>query len=542
MKFNGKLATEDDFSILNKDVDVWYGELPWKRGDKFPTDDIKERANISKTNRLLYENELDTIYNNFLQVIPEIDPIYGYQLRELIARLPYNKTSVEYYAAMICGYTPFVNGSDRVDTILNTVLENSNASSTILAETRSRFLDTHSVYRVYKHKGVAKLQSIPAKNCVAFVDEENTSEISVIVIFNIYKTDKGSDVCEFTEYHEDGVIKKRVFNYSNGTLGREIVELACEGKAFDNVDVSPLIWCRHNTINDSEIYGRDQFRYWDSSLVMAMRELQNLFRAGEKARELMRKVPNSAISKDPVTGRSMFLNRGTIGYDEAATESQNGPDIKYIQPDFGMVQAAINAFDAAMDTVSNSTGLGKVFFGIEKAGSNLSAKSIEAMLYPTRLLVTLVRNELSVFIKDLANKLSIVSGLGEINKADISINWRNSFPYDEKEHTDSIVSRYEKKLISKTDAIVILDDVPLRIAKQRAAELDGISLDGQLELTDSVDEFVEAMAEKNKPDVNTSTEFRESGASELSASDTYNNGDDIDNANAPLWEHQMPFA
>lgn len=61
MKFNGKVVTEDNFSILNTDADVWYGELPWKRGDKFPTGAIKERANLSKTNRLLYDNELDTI-------------------------------------------------------------------------------------------------------------------------------------------------------------------------------------------------------------------------------------------------------------------------------------------------------------------------------------------------------------------------------------------------------------------------------------------------------------------------------------------------
>lgn len=443
---------------------------------------------------------------------------------------------------MICGYAPFVNGSDAVDTILNTVLENSNAASTILTETRSRFLDTHSVYKVYKHNGVAKLQSIPSKNCVAFVDKDNTAEISVVVIFNIYRTVKGSDVCEFTEYHEDGFIRKRVFNYSNGTLGREIEELADEGKAFDDVDVSPIIWCRHNTIDDSEIYGRDQFRYWDSSLVMAMRELQNLFRASEKCREIIRKVPNSAISKDNVTGRSMFLNKGTIGYDEAASENQNGPDIKYVQPDYNMVQAAINAFDAAMDTVSNSTGLGKVFFGIEKAGSNLSAKSIEAMLYPTRLLVTLARNELSTFIKEITNKLSIISGFGEIDRADISINWRNSFPHDEKEHTDSVIARYKEGLLSKVDAIVILDDVPLRIAKQRAAELDGLSVDSQVDIIDCIDDVVESMADTNEADVNTDTELRASGGGESSVSDTYTNGDDIENPNAPLWETQMPFA
>lgn len=536
MNINGSLVTEKNYSILNKNVDIWNGELPFKRGDKFPTKEMRERADISNTNRLLYENDMDEILNTFLTTFIETDPLYGWQLKELMARLPYNKTTVDYYAAMISGFTPFVNGTDKVDTILNTVVENSNLPASILEETRSRFLDQFSVYRMYTWKGTAKLQKLPSKNCVAFVNSKCTNEIEVVVVFNIYKTEFGNDVCEFIEYHDDGKVVKRVFNYSNGILGKELVEKRQEGMAFEGLNISPIIFCRHNVLSSGDIYGCDMFRYWNSSIVMAMRELQNIFRYDERCREIIRQVPNNALDKDNVTGRTLFVNRGTVPYNADADQK---PDMKYVQPDPNMMVALINAFDAAMDTVSNSTGLGKVFFGIEKAGSNISAKSIEAMLYPTRLLVTLIRNELNEFIKEACTKMCAISGLGDIVSSDISINWRNSFPYDEAEHTNAIIERYNAKLLSRADAIVLLDDVPLRIAKQRAAELAGLPVDDDSVTIDRIDTIVEEHVEDSETnDVNTGSEFVESGATDDGDGAEHTNGDDLNNPKGPAWEYE----
>ena len=546
MNINGSIVKETDFGIINRNVDVWYGELPFKRGDKFPTRAMQERADISNTNRLLYENEVDDVVNQILQTLPEMSPIYGYQLREIIARLPYNKTSVEYYTAMIAGLVPFIDTSDNVDAALSYVIDNSNLDKSILDETRSRFLDQFSVFKIYSYNGALKLQKIPSKNCVAFVNSKCTDEIEVVVVFNIYKTEFGNSVCEFIEYHTDGKVVKRVFNYNNGTLGKEIVDKRQEGIAFDGLSISPIIFCRHNTVNSGDVYGIDQFRYWNSSIVMAMRSLQNICRYGEYCREVIRQVPNNAIDKDTTTGRSLFINRGTITYN---SESEQKPDIKYIQPDPDMMAALINEFDAAMDSVSNSTGLGKVFFGIEKAGSNLSAKSLEAMLYPAKLICTLIRNELNAFIKEACVKMCEIAKVGKISQSDISVSWRNSFPVDEVEHTEAVIRRYEAKLLSKTDAIVILNDVPLRIARQKAQELDGKVLSDGDDGNDSgnsdankLDAVISDNINNSETnDVDTGAAFEESGASGVIVGGEHTNGDDLDNPNGPVWEYERPF-
>ena len=535
---NGVYVSEKNYSILEDDVDVWNGELPWKRGSKFPTAKIKERADISHTNRLIYNNDLDKVFNEILQVFPEMDPVWGYQLRELVARLPYNKTSVEYYVAMAAGLTPFINGKDSIDAIVNSVVENTNISSALLSEVRSRFLDQFSVYRMYAYNGTVKAEQLPSKNCVAFVNREHTSEIEVVVVFNIYRAEAGNDICEFIEYHSNGLTVKRVFNYNSGALGREIAELREERQAFDGLEISPIIFCRHNTINDNQIYGVDQFRYWDSAITMAMRCIQNICRYNEKCRELIRKVPDNAVDKDDRTGRSIFINRGTVTYKQ---EAENSPDIKYIQPDPNMMTSLVNALDVAMDSVSNSTGLGKVFFGIEKAGSNLSAKSIEAMMYGTKLSINLIRKELESFIKELCIKASLIAADKVVNSGDISISWRNTLPVDEGEHTNAVIARYKEGLLSREDAIVILDDVPLRIAKQRAAALAGIEA-GENNIERALDEIVETrLSTREEQGVYAGTDFDQSGDAS-GAGVEHRNGDDLDNPEGPVWEWQRPLA
>lgn len=279
---------------------------------------------------------------------------------------------------------------------------------------------------------------------------------------------------------------------------------------------------------------------------MAMRSLQNICRYGEYCREIIRQVPNNAIDKDTTTGRSLFINRGTVTYN---AESEQRPDIKYIQPDPNMMEALINEFDTAMDTVSNSTGLGKVFFGIEKAGSDLSAKSLECMLFPAKLICALARNELNTFIKEACVKMCEIAKIGKISQSDISISWRNSFPVDEVEHTEAVIKRYEAKLLSKTDAIVILNDVPLRIARQKAQELDGIAPGGDggdNGSSNSEANKLDAVISNNidnseTNDVDTGAAFEETGASGVTVGGEHTNGDDLDNPNGPVWEYERPF-
>lgn len=460
---------EDDWSIINSNTDIWEGELPYKKGTKFPTDDIKERASISKTNELIYNNEIEEIATNILSIYPEIDPMYGWQIREIIAKLPYFKNATNAWVGLVSGDAPSVDISDEViDEQIDQILEASNFASTIQNEVRSRFLDIISAYRVDTDlNGKPVIINIRSKNLIIFVNKEYINSIEVCVVWGTYKKD-GQTYIDFVEYHYDGYIKKSTFEYNNEILGDLVSEE--EDHAFGGkYNVSPIIVFKHNVLNDNDVYGTDQYRYWSSSMLAGMREMQNILRIAERTRELIRKVPDSAIKKNNVDGSSVFVNKGTIGYTE--TGEGKSPDIEYVVPEIRM-EEAIQALEKAIDQIAMDTQLGTAFFNINKLGARLSADSIRAALLPARLEAKRISTEMKDSIKELVIKLGLLAGINvEENK--MNLTFYDGFPRDELNDIKAVQIRLESETPSITleDAIMKLDHVSLRIAKQKAAEI-----------------------------------------------------------------------
>lgn len=534
---NGSYETETNFNILSRDSDVWLGELPYKYGDTFPTSAIQERANMEYTNELLYENDIDKVYKSILSVIPETDIINGWQIREIVGRLPYFRNSVENWVALTMGKTPFINIRGALGPEIEKLINRTNIVSVMTEEVRARFLYGFSVYRIYDSDGRAMIERIPSKNVVLFANKEHTSVIEVVVVFNIYKGSTGSSVCEFLEYHRDGLIRKRAFNYSNRKLGREIKDAFSEGYWIEGVQTSPIIVCRHNNINMNDIYGVDQFRYWDASICGAMRALQNMFRAGERCRELIRKVPSSATQKNNITGQTSFINRGVIEYNENAERT---PEVEYVAPDYNMMKAAIDEFEAAMRSVTVDTGLTSVFWSLERAGTNLSAKALEAMLYPTKLRLLMIQNEMSSDIEEIVLKCCRAAGYNDIDETSVSIVWRDAFPKDELEHTKAIMSRLESDhpTLTRKEAIRMLDDISVDAADALVSDI----IAENAEYTAYEETEADSVANDVTPsNVNQTLTANEDAAGGGDGAVDNIGGDDIDNPDAPMWEYQVPF-
>lgn len=466
---NIKYKEESNFNILSKDTKVWQGELPYTTGCSFPTRDIKERANISFTNRLIYQNDTEEIFNYLLSILPETDIMYGYRIKEITSNLPYFMKAVQYWVGLVAGEAPIVDGSDDVDIKVNEIIDNSNWASMIQNEIRSRFLDTISAYRVdVDIQGKPTIVAIEPKNLDVYVSEEFPTSIEVVVVFNIFSKNNNKYV-EFVEYHYDGLIKKTVYEYCGGKLGKHIEELDEETLAFDGkFKMSPIVVFKHNAVGN-EIYGTDQFRYWIPSMISAMRELQNIFRLCEKTRDRVLQVPDSSIRKDPGTGGSYYTNRGVIGVSESNKEVAS--ETRYITPNIPM-EEAIKAFDKAVKCISQDTSLGPVFFDLEKLGTNLSAKSIEAALYPTKLESKRITSEMLPSLKELVVKLCALANI-DLPLTSFNVMMFDGFPKDNKEFTETIQKRLndDNSTITLEDAIQRLDNVPSRQAKQKAKEI-----------------------------------------------------------------------
>lgn len=458
---------EKNYSIVSDDTDIWEGYLPFYEGVSFPTHDIRNRAEISYTNKLIYENNVEEIYNNMISIFPEIDPMYGWQIREIVTQLPYFKNATNAWVGLVAGDAPLVDTNEELDVELSEVIENSNFAETIIDEVRRRFVDTVSAYRIELDlSGKPHITSIDTKNLIIFVNKDMPSSIEVVVVFSIYEGADGGEYVDFVEYHYNGYIKKSTFAYGDGKIGdllEEEEDLAFDGK----YKASPIVIFKHNATGNN-VYGTDQFRYWIPSMLGGMRELQNVFRLGERTREMIRKVPDSAIKKDPVDGSSVFYNKGTIGYQEGGDGS---PDMEYVVPEIRMDEA-VKALESAVKQISMDTQLGIIFYDISVLGSRLSSDSVRASMYPAKLEAKRIITEMKPAVKEMIVKLGYLLNI-ELNPSKLSIEFYDGFPKDALDDVESVQMRLESATPSITleDAIAKLDRIPVRLAKQKAAEI-----------------------------------------------------------------------
>lgn len=465
---NVTFMEEDNYSIIDKDTDVWYGELPYKTGMKFPTPEIKERAMISNTNRLIFENRVDEIYNTLLSVFPETEFMTSQQIREIIMHLPYFKNSTNAWVGLVAGDVPLIDTSNDMDERMAAIIENSNFSEFLQTEVRSRFLDVISAYRVdigLLNKPI--ITAIDTKNLIVFVNKDIINNIEVVVVFSIYKDEEERSKVDFVEYHYNGRIVKTTFEYNNGTLGEKIDSV--ETKAFNGLfEESPIIVFKHNT-SGNKIYGTDQYRYWYPSMVAAMREMQNIFRLGERTREIIRKVPEGAVRLNPSDGSSYFFNRGVISYNDKGDGVS--PDVSYVVPEIRM-EEAVEALKRAVNQVAMDTQLSMAFFDPSSLGSRLSSESLKAAMFPARLEAKRITTEMKKSVIELIKKLAYLGGI-ELHDSKISVEFYDGFPKDELDDIKAVQLRLESDRPSLTleDAIMKLDRVSLRVARQKAREI-----------------------------------------------------------------------
>lgn len=533
-------VAETNWSISPNKSDIWYGELPFKEGDQFPTEEVKERAMVSKTNRLIFDNDVDTIYSNIISIFPEIDPMYGWQVREIITNLPYFKNATNGWVSLIAASAPLVDSNEDYAQSLSQVVEDSNFADIIQTEVRSRFLDEISAYRVdINPLGKPHITCIDTKNLMVFVDEQIPSFIRVVVIFSIYNNEEGKFI-DFVEYHFDGRIVKSTFSYDDNSIGMLVDR--DESEAFEGkFKASPVVVFQHNT-NGNDVYGTDQYRYWSASMLGAMRGLQNVLRLGERTREMIRKVPESAIQKNEADGSSVFFNKGTVSYPDGAEKS---PDIEYVVPEVRIVEA-LKALEASIKQVGIDTQLGLAFYDASVLGSRISADSIKASMFSTVAEAKRMTTEMMSSVKELVVRLGYTAGL-DVSPNKISVTFYDGFPVDETEVVKEVQSRLDpnNQSITLEDAIMKLDKVPLRVAREKAKEIRREQA-LRLEVLNGNNESViaEASVEKIEDEENNnveeqvvveSSELKPSGGSldEEDVNDTSTMVDDT------VWDNQM---
>lgn len=466
---NITIQNEKDFRFINDNIDIWPedGSFPFKPGDKFPTDKLIERANISYTNRLLYNNKYGDVFNSILSVIPEIDSVYAQKIKDIIADLPFFKIVIDAFVSLCISTSPLYDTPDELDQSISDIIERSNMRDTLESIIKSLFLDVVDAYRITTNlNGDPIIEQIPNKNMIIYNHPDYMSSVCCVLVSNVL-----TDKVEFIEYWYDGKIIKRVFNYANGRLGDETSYE--EGAAFGGkYKKSPIVVIRHNTDTVNDTYGHDQLSSWDGAVVALCRTFSNMMRLNERVREIIKVVPESSLSIFH-GGQAAFVNRGVITYSDGQDSSQR-PDVSYVIPEIkANIEACKETLERCIKMLSMSACISPSWFDPEKTGTNLSGKSLQVAMMPTILKSKMIVNSIESSVREIICKLAYTYDI-EVKNSQIDITWFTGiYAEDERETSDIIDTRLKNNTISKEDAIIKIDKVSRRIAKERAAKLSG---------------------------------------------------------------------
>lgn len=457
---------EYNFNILPDDAIIWRGELPFKPGDTFPTDEIKKRASRYKTNTKLYNNELDDVYNTVFSWTDLMsDMVTKRPVQRIVPGLPSFKICTDMWVNLLLATPPKIDGVKKELDSLSSVLENSNFLDALrTAIKHSLFMYGNAVLRVDKLAGGdVKIINMPIKTWIAFVNENDFSSIDVNCFFNIFTRKDDSQVCEFILYHEDGTIIKQQFNYYNGKLG----ELIKEEKTVSSFGLSPIIVFSGNMTTDS-IYGTDLYKYWDASIASCIRAYETLLVLSERSKEITRVLPAGATNTDENSGITYMPNSYAITY----TDIEHPPKVEDIVPSVDLT-SAIEVYKNCLIRLSTDTNLSYVMFDSSVLGSNRSAKALRTSLYPTQLEGEGKLANILLPTKLLIIKIAKLFNL-DISLNDFTVNYKLNIVEDKEEQMRIIQARVgNEPTMTVSDAIVAYDNSSRAVAENTSLELQG---------------------------------------------------------------------
>ena len=470
---NIQLVVEDDFSTVPEGTLIWDGTLPFKQGSKFPTEFIQERANIFKTNDLLYEQKAyDSIFSNIINFNEMLrDAVTNYPILRLIPNLPDYRLVTDTWVDLLGAKSPKIDGTDvAVMSKVSSIVDNSNFAIAFQQAVRgSLLMYGNAVYRVDKQAGgKTKVIEMPIKTWIPLVNEQDITTIDVNCFFNIYKTDR--DYCEFILYHEDGRVEKytHLYNKASKVLG-ELVDYE-EDVAFGGKGVSPIVVFTGQRLGNT-VYGTDSYRKWESSIIACMKAFETILVLLQRTKEIYRLMPEGATQRDENTGITFMQQTGAIMYKHE--REGNVPEVKMVVPSVPM-EEAIRGYKEAVIRVSRDTDLTYTMFDTKELGTNMTGKALKTAMYRTELKAkswsTLINNS----AKDIVIKMALASGI-EISGSDFTLISESGFVNDIETLTELVQKRNGgATTLTVQDSIALLDDVSMTVAEERARELKGL--------------------------------------------------------------------
>jgi hypothetical protein len=449
---------DGNFSLTPAEADVFSADIH-APGTAFPTHGLRDRAKICSTNDALYKNDIFRVFNEVLNIIPEREPITGQQIREIAQELPLFSKVEDTYKSLILAKPPIISVDKKYRDFVGT-LDVLSLSEKIM-QSIMRYGTTAVNVSVKDGKIVATV--VPARCLTIYLSDDDFGSVKCYDISNIVDTDSGQQV-QFMTYFTDGSVNNSIFEFRGSFIGDEL-----SSENLDSFNACPIVMVT------GDAYTEDFYRRMYASACSVIRTFQNFMRLVERLREIIRELPQSAltVAKDG-SGSVIARLDGALGINEDTDKDPVRAEYKV--PKVPIEQARL-AYKTAIEEFANDSMLGLSFFDLEKAGTSLSAKAIEALMIQAKLYASTVQTLIGEGLKriiQVAIKNSIDADVG------VDVRWFDVFNFDTESFVKTVQSRVGSTL-TVAQAISILDYVGEDEAAERAVSivLSGVVAGGE---------------------------------------------------------------
>lgn len=469
---NINILDENDFNITPPNMYIWRGEFPYKPGDVFPPDEVKQRAGRYLTYKNLYFNKFDEIMDNVFSWSDYWqNPITNYPNMAIIADLPDYQVATESWVELISAKPPRILSSDKTKgdsniNYLSSVMNNSNFATEVQDIIRCAYcLFGNKVLRVNKlENGSVNLINMPVKCWIPWVNENDISTIEVNMFFNIFTSAEGFKVCQFICYYEDGRITKHTFKMYGDRLGEQVGEVE-ESRAFDS-DISPIIVFTGDR-TDGSIFGISQYVYWDASISFAIRAYEALGVLIEQLKEIYRVLPDGVTRTDEDSGITYQANTGAIVY-----KGETTPGVNIAKAQLQLDQA-INTYTTALKRVAKDTGLPISYFDETYIAGKISADALRTSMFRSELKAEKIISLFKTDVKRLIVRVAKAVGI-DLDIGDFELSFNTGFINDKELQMKIIQARCGDAItMSRADAIAAYDEISTAQAQLKADAIEG---------------------------------------------------------------------
>ena len=473
-----------------------------EQGQKFPPESEAARLEMYEINRALFETKHSDVYKKQLErierVIGNFDQVISYQVL-----FNFQKKMSLKVADLLLGEPPQITASKETEQATIDAIKKKSDLDNTSYETAidiSRYGDGLLYVRQDPKDGAGIIDITQPSAWFPVVSPDNVKDVTHHVLAWVYTTGSGDSKRKHLKamVHEKGAYEIRQHELEGTTIGREEAVPERFLLPLDDFAVIQI----PNVITSDRATGLDDYTDIDSIVAELMVRVGQVARILDKHADPSMYGPESALERDPKTGR-WSLKAGS--YFIAENDAGNAAPVGYIVWD-GQLEAAFKQIDRLINMLYTISEMGSALFGDmnDKTGAAPSGTALRRLMISPLAKVNRIRMRFDPALKKAIRLCSMIGGPGitSLKDTELSIKWADGLPGDPMEEATIIDLRTAKKAtMSQKRAMMTYDGLSEADAEAELAEiLDAEAQANPLDIPDIGGEVNEADLEEGEDD------------------------------------------